>query len=47
MQDYDIVVMGTDGVFDNIYDHDIVNCIKPYMIDRYSSKKEKVDLGLL
>lgn len=47
MQDYDIVVMATDGVFDNLYDHHIVNCIKPLMSDKYSTKKEKVDLGLL
>ena len=47
VQDYDIIVMATDGVFDNLYDHDITNCVKQNMIDKYSSKKEKVDLGLI
>lgn len=27
----DIIVMGSDGLFDNLYDEDILKCIKPYL----------------
>ena len=30
----DFVVMGTDGLFDNLYDHDIEMCLKPGIKDK-------------
>jgi len=27
--DNDIVIVGSDGVFDNLWDEDIIGCIKP------------------
>ena len=33
MQDYDIIMMATDGLFDNLYDKDIELCIKHSMTD--------------
>ena len=29
IQENDVIVLGTDGVFDNVYDEDILECIKP------------------
>lgn len=31
IQDNDIIVMASDGVFDNLYDLDIKNCVKQSM----------------
>jgi len=31
IQENDLIVLGTDGVFDNIYDEDILDCVKPSM----------------
>ena len=30
MQRNDVVILGSDGVFDNLFDKDIIDCIKPY-----------------
>ena len=40
VQDYDIIMMATDGLFDNLYDKDIETCIKYSMTDKKSSKTE-------
>lgn len=31
VQDYDIIVMASDGVWDNLYERDIINCLKDQM----------------
>ena len=28
----DIIVMASDGMFDNLYDTDVHDCIKPYLV---------------
>lgn len=32
VQDNDIIVMASDGMFDNLYDTDVHDCIKPYLV---------------
>ena len=35
----DVVVMGTDGLFDNLFDEDIEKCLKPAMsLDSHTKK---------
>jgi len=36
----DFVVMGTDGLFDNLFDHDIHNCLHPSVRPLKDSKEE-------
>lgn len=31
VQENDVIVMASDGVFDNMYDEDIEGCVKPEM----------------
>jgi protein phosphatase PTC7 len=33
VQDGDIIVMGSDGMFDNLFDHDVADCVKPNLKD--------------
>jgi len=37
MRDKDIVVMGSDGLFDNLYNEDILECIYPQYSGTYST----------
>jgi len=32
VEDQDVVVMATDGVLDNLFDQDIVSCLKPNLV---------------
>ena len=47
MQDYDIIVMATDGMFDNLYEKEIEKCITSQMSDKKSNKNQKYDLAYL
>ena len=31
MNNNDILIMASDGVFDNLFDNDLAECVKPYM----------------
>lgn len=31
IQDNDILIIASDGIFDNLYDEDIAICVKPYI----------------
>jgi len=33
--DNDIIVMGTDGMYDNLYDHDVSECVEKNMSGDY------------
>lgn len=33
IQDNDIIIMASDGVFDNLYDIDLEDCVKPFVKD--------------
>lgn len=40
VQQNDILVVASDGVFDNIFEHDILECVNRY----YNPKTSKVDV---
>ena len=35
----DVIVSATDGVFDNLFNHEILAIIKDYKLERYDQKK--------
>lgn len=43
VQPGDIVVCATDGVFDNLFNHEVLEIIKKYKDERYNQKKYAFD----
>ena len=44
MQDGDILVVGSDGLWDNLHRSKIVDIVKPYFIKNNGSIKENTDI---
>lgn len=40
VEEYDIIIMASDGLWDNLYDKDVIDCIKDSMPNRKNKKDD-------